>query len=113
MPPSLEIDPDIRRAKTPPASFYTDPSVFESLKRRAFGRSWQLIADADVVKAPFSVHPCPYLEGAIDEPLLLTRDADDTVQSTAVSLSRSTPPRLASRLQSVPRRTRITPRSSV
>src|SRR3982751_15692 len=81
--PSFDIDPDIRRAYTPPASFYTDPKTFEALKRRAFGRSWQLVADADVVKAPGNVYPCPFLEGAIEEPLLITRDYDDQVHCLA------------------------------
>src|SRR6266851_4784596 len=40
-------------------------------------------------------------------------DAEDTVQSGMVSPSRSTPPRFASREQSVLLRMRITPRSSV
>ena len=81
--PSFDIDPDIRRAYTPPASFYTDPQTFEALKRRAFGRSWQLVADADVVKAPGNVYPCPFLEGAMEEPLLLSRDYDDNVHCLA------------------------------
>jgi choline monooxygenase len=82
MPP-FAIDPDIRRAQTPPAAFYTDPQTFEALKHRAFARSWQLIADADAVKAPGNVYPCPFLEGAIDEPLLLTRDDNDRVHCLA------------------------------
>src|SRR6476646_1762801 len=79
----FEIDPDIRKAHTPPARFYTDPVIFDTLKRTAFAQSWQLLADADVVKAPGNVCPAPYLEGAIDEPLLLTRDYDDRVHCLA------------------------------
>ena len=80
---AFEIDPDIRKAHTPPAWFYTDAQVFERLKRRAFARSWQLVADVDVVKAPGNVYPCPFLDGAIDEPLVLTRDYDDRVHCLA------------------------------
>ena len=80
---SFDIDPDIRRAKTPPASFYTDPAVFEALKKRAFGRSWQLVADADAIKAPGNVYPCTFIEGAMDEPLVLARDYDDQVHCLA------------------------------
>jgi choline monooxygenase len=79
----FEIDPDIRRAQTPPAWFYTDPKTLADLKQRAFARSWQLVADVDAVKAPGNVYPCPFLEGAIDEPLLLTRDYDDAVHCLA------------------------------
>jgi choline monooxygenase len=79
----LKIDADVRRARTPPASFYTDPHVLEALKRRAFARSWQFVADADAVKAPGSAYPCPFLDEAMDEPLLLTRDFDDSVHCLA------------------------------
>jgi choline monooxygenase len=79
----IEIDPDIRQARTPPAAFYTDPSILAALKKRAFSRSWQLVADADAVKAPGSVYPCSFLEGSIDEPILLTRDYDDRVHCMA------------------------------
>src|SRR5437868_7707009 len=81
--PGFEIDPDIRKAHAPPASFYTDAATFDLLKRRAFARSWQLIADAEVVKAPGNVYPCAFLEGAIDDPLLLTRDYEDRVHCLA------------------------------
>ena len=79
----FDIDPDIRKAQTPPASFYTDPQIFDALKRNAFARSWQLIADADVVKAPGHVHPCPFLQSALEEPLLLTRDYQDRIHCLA------------------------------
>jgi choline monooxygenase len=80
---SFEIDPDIRRAQTPPAWFYTDGQTFEALKRRAFARAWQIVADVDAIKAPGNVYPCAFLEGAIEEPLLLTRDYDDRVHCLA------------------------------
>lgn len=82
MPP-FEIDPDIAVAQTPPAMFYTDPGVFDVMRRRALARSWQIIADADVVKAPGNVFPCTFLEGSIDDPLLLTRDLEDRVHCLA------------------------------
>src|SRR6476620_960 len=79
----FEIDADIRNAQTPPAKFYTDPGIFDAMKGRAFARSWQLVGDADAVKAPGSVYPCAFLEGAIDEPLVLSRDYDDNVHCLA------------------------------
>ncbi len=78
----FEIDADIRRAQTPPASFYTSPDVFEAIKT-VFRQSWQLLADVDVVKAPGNVYPCSFLDGAIDEPLVLTRDYDDEIHCLA------------------------------
>jgi choline monooxygenase len=81
--PAFDIDADIRSAQTPPAWFYTDPQVFDAMRTRAFARSWQIVADADAIKAPGNVHPCAFLEGAIDEPILLTRDYDDRVHCLA------------------------------
>lgn len=76
---TLDIDPDIARAKTPPGAFYTDPEVFRAIRERVFARSWQLVADASRVEVPGAVWPFTFLEGCVDEPLLLTRDRDDRV----------------------------------
>ena len=81
--PEFGIDPDIRRAQTPPASFYTSPQILCAMKQNAFAPSWQLLADADVIKTPGNVHPCNFLDGAIDEPLLLTRDYNDQIHCLA------------------------------
>ena len=40
----LEIDPDIRRARTPPGAFYTDPAVWAAQRERLFPRTWHLVA---------------------------------------------------------------------
>lgn len=78
MPPiDFEIDPDIRKAWTPPARFYRDAALFETAKQLVFAPSWQWIGDTDLVKVPGQVHPFTLLEGCLDEPLLLTRDVDD------------------------------------
>src|SRR5689334_22483304 len=79
----FEIDADIRQAQTPPARFYTDNTIFDAMKRRAFARSWQLVANADAIKGPGNVYPCSFIEGAMDEPLVLTRDYDDAVHCMA------------------------------
>jgi choline monooxygenase len=74
------IDEDIRRAATLPASTYADPHWFAAARERVFARSWQLVADTDMVKVPGQVHPFTLLEGLLDEPLLLARGQDDTVR---------------------------------
>jgi choline monooxygenase len=74
------IDPDIRRAWTPPASSYSDPRTFALARERVFARSWQFVGDADLVKVPGQVHPFLLLEGVLDEPLVLTRDRDDALR---------------------------------
>jgi choline monooxygenase len=72
----LLIDPDIRVAATPPAAFYRDTDWFDAVVERVFARGWHAVADvADVAEAA-SVHPFPLLPGVLDEPLVLTRDAD-------------------------------------
>src|SRR3989442_2160827 len=80
------IDEDIRRARTLPASFYRDPAIFERVRESVFARSWQLVDGAEQMRGhhePVSpnvmvspnVLPFTLLEGCVDEPLLLARDA--------------------------------------
>jgi choline monooxygenase len=73
--PHFEIDPDIRRASTPPGRLYTDPRVLERQRERVFATSWQLVGDERSVREPGSVQPITLLEGLLDEPLVLARDA--------------------------------------
>jgi len=73
----LDIDPDLTRAATPPSRLYFDPEVYRAALERVFARSWQLVGDTTAVKVPGQVHPVTLLEGSLDEPLLLTRDARD------------------------------------
>jgi choline monooxygenase len=75
--PTLTIDPDITSARTPPAEFYSGWEWFELCRERVFARSWQIVADADALRAPGQVLPVTLLEGLLDEPLLLTRDRRD------------------------------------
>jgi choline monooxygenase len=75
------IDGDIRRARTLPGSFYRDRALFERIRERVFARSWQLVDGAERAAERGSVLPFTLLEGCIDEPLLLTRDAADTLRA--------------------------------
>ena len=77
----LEVHPDITQAATLPSSFYKDPSIFELSKEKIFARSWQFIGDTDELKAPGSVKPITVLEGCLDEPILLTRDFNDSLHA--------------------------------
>jgi len=76
-PQVIEIDPDITIARTLPARVYSDPAVFVAARERLFARSWQLAADQEAVRTPQQAHPFSFMEGYLDEPLLLTRDGDD------------------------------------
>lgn len=72
-----EIDADIRRAATPPAAFYSDEASHHQCLEKVFARSWQFIGDSTLARVPGQVWPFTFLEGGVDEPLLLTRDRDD------------------------------------
>src|SRR5688500_18297571 len=68
------IDPDIRKAKTLPARFYTDEDHFELSKERIFSRSWQFLGrmgDFDRL-TPYALIP-----GFLDEPVLVATDGTE------------------------------------
>jgi choline monooxygenase len=73
----FDIDPDIRRAATLPARVYSDPELFRLQRERVFARTWQYAGHDDLVSVAGQVFPFTLLPGALDEPLVLTRDAED------------------------------------
>src|SRR5438445_510281 len=73
----FEIDPDIRVARTLPARVYSDPDLFRAQRDRVFARTWQYAGHDDLVKVAGQVYPFTLLPGALDEPLVLTRDQND------------------------------------
>src|SRR5438067_2275378 len=75
----FEIDPDIRVARTLPARVYSDPEIFRLQRDRLFARTWHYAGHDDLVKVAGQVHPFTLLPGALDEPLLLTRDQKDQI----------------------------------
>ena len=78
---AFAIDTDIRIARTLPARVYSDPALFRVQRDRVFARTWQYAAHDDVVKVAGQVYPFTLLPGALDEPLLLTRDATDQINA--------------------------------
>jgi choline monooxygenase len=79
----LDIDPDIRRARTLPAWFYRSQEVHEWLRERVLARSWQIVAHESQLRLDEDgqgealtpgAWPLRFLPGSVDEPLLLTRD---------------------------------------
>ena len=64
------IDPDIRKAKTLPSSFYLDERNFELSKEKIFSRTWQFACHTDEFDG---LKPVTLLEGFLDEPVLLTK----------------------------------------
>jgi choline monooxygenase len=74
------IDPDISRAKTLPAEFYTNKEYFEEAKQKIFSPSWQFAGDTSMVKEAGQCYPLNLLENYINEPLLLTRDKENNIR---------------------------------
>jgi len=73
-PGELPIDPDVRRARTPPGEFYAGGRWFEALRERVWRRTWHLVGHESELAAPGARRPVALLPGLLDEPLLLTRD---------------------------------------
>jgi choline monooxygenase len=76
---TFEIDADIRVARTLPARVYSDPQIFRLQRDGVFARTWHYAGHDELVKVAGQVHPFTLLPGALDEPLVLTRDASDRV----------------------------------
>jgi len=70
----MNIHPDIRQSATLTSDFYSDTSIFESLKEKLFAKTWHWIADGDQLKLPGQTVPVTLLDGFLDEPLLLTTE---------------------------------------
>jgi choline monooxygenase len=73
------IHPNISKAKTLPASFYKDVSVFNAIKTDVFLKSWQFIGDETLVKLTESIYPFVLLDSYLTEPMVLSRDSDNNL----------------------------------
>ena len=73
------IDPIISRAKTIDTSFYLEPQILAASKEKIFAPSWQYIGHTGMIPNVGDAHPFKLLENYIDEPLVLTRDANNQV----------------------------------
>jgi len=77
--PRFFVDPDIARAKTIDADFYTSNEVFEQCGEKIFAPSWQFIGNDELIKEQGDVYPFTLLPGYLDEPLLLTKDKSGSI----------------------------------
>ncbi len=73
------INPDIKKAETLPASFYLDEDNFKAMADKIFAVTWQWIGDHSLLPGAGSIFPFTLLDGYLKEPLLLTKDKDDTI----------------------------------
>ena len=70
----LDIDPDIRRAKTLPSAVYHERAWWDRQRERLFPRTWHMFPLPEAPTEAGQVTPWIYLPRCLDEPLLLTRD---------------------------------------
>ena len=74
------VDSDIKVAETLPAEFYRSQAVFEAIKENVFVKTWQFIGDENLVPFTQTVHPFILLDNYITEPLVLSRDDEDSIK---------------------------------
>jgi choline monooxygenase len=74
---SLHIDPDLSRAWSVPAPFYTNPSVLALEQEKIFGKTWQVVGHCHQLAKPGDFFTAE-LQG---EPLLLVRGAGGELRS--------------------------------
>src|SRR5436309_2911627 len=71
------FEPDLSRASTLPARWYTDSSILAMERERIFARTWQAAGHADWVAQPGSWFGCDIA----GEPVLVTRAADGKLRA--------------------------------
>ncbi len=80
MKEQFNINPDITKAATLPASFYKSQEIFDRIKEEIFVKSWHWIGDENnLVPLTETTYPFVLLENFLTEPLLLVRDKQDKV----------------------------------
>src|SRR5688572_647423 len=73
----FEFEPDLSRAATIPASWYTDPAMLEREREEIFKRTWQFAAPLEQLRFPgnyVAVDICGI-------PIVLTRDLDGELRA--------------------------------
>ncbi|MBC7861561.1 MAG: aromatic ring-hydroxylating dioxygenase subunit alpha [Bacteroidia bacterium] len=79
MEEKLFVDADIRKAETLHADFYTKKEFFEISKEKIFSKTWQFIGDNDQLRVAGQMVPHTFLDGFVNEPMLLVRDKNDKI----------------------------------
>jgi choline monooxygenase len=72
----LQIDADIAKAWTLPASFYTDPATAQLEREKIFGRTWQVVGRRDQIPNSGDY----FTTELIGEPLLIVRGSDGQIR---------------------------------
>ncbi|MEO6406813.1 MAG: aromatic ring-hydroxylating dioxygenase subunit alpha [Ferruginibacter sp.] len=77
--PHFFVNPDIALAETISTEVYKSVRFFEMAKEKLFACNWQFAGDATDLEKINSCHPLTLLPGYLDEPLLLTKDANENI----------------------------------
>jgi choline monooxygenase len=70
LPPLPPFEPNLARASTFPARWYTEPETLAVERRRIFGRTWQPVGRLDQVRRPGDYFACD----VAGEPHVVVRD---------------------------------------
>ena len=73
----FQFQPDLARASTIPARWYTDPAMLDAERSRVFGRTWQSVGLAEKVAVPGSYLACEIA----GEPVVVTRAKDGALHA--------------------------------
>ncbi len=74
----LNINNDISKAETLPASFYRSQEIFDKMKESIFLKSWHWIGDKkDILPLDNYAYPHILLEKYLNEPVVLVRDKNE------------------------------------
>ena len=65
------INDNIKKAKTIPSDFYHSEDRFKNLKETVFTKHWQFVGDTSTVSRHGDAFPYNFIDGFIDDPLLL------------------------------------------
>ncbi len=76
----FEIHPDIAKAKTLHADFYTDSKIFEESKEKIFSKTMHFLGDMSLIPEQNSLHPVTILPDFLDESLLPVRDDKNEIR---------------------------------
>ena len=74
------VKKNIKKSKTIPSEFYYCKTKFKEMKESLFAKHWQFICDTNQLKTHGDVVPYDFIEGFIDDPLILVNN-HDSIQS--------------------------------
>jgi choline monooxygenase len=73
---SVQVEADIARAWTLPATLYHEPEIFAAERDRIFARTWQVVGHHGQVAKPGDY----FTTELVGEPLLIVRDAEEKLR---------------------------------